>query len=87
MAFGYGAKFPAKYQRALYCMDWAYGKLYAVHVVPDGAGYRATFEPFVEGKAWDGTDVVVNRDGAMYVTIGGRGTQSGLYRVIYTGKE
>jgi glucose/arabinose dehydrogenase len=87
VAFGYGAKFPAKYQNALYCMDWAYGKLYAVHLTPVGAGYRSTFEPFVEGRGWDGTDVVIGQDGAMYVTIGGRGTQSGLYRITYAGSE
>jgi hypothetical protein len=26
VAFGYGAKFPAKYQDALYICDWSYGK-------------------------------------------------------------
>jgi putative heme-binding domain-containing protein len=87
VTFGYGAKFPAKYQRALYCMDWAYGKLYAVHLTPEGAGYKGTFEPFVSGQGWDGTDVIIGEDGAMYVTIGGRGTQSGLYRISYTGTE
>lgn len=33
------------------------------------------------------TDLVIGDDGAMYFTIGGRGTASGLYRVTYTGKE
>ena len=32
MTFGYGAKFPAKYQDALFMCDWSYGKLYAVHL-------------------------------------------------------
>ena len=32
------------------------------------------------------TDVVVNpHDGALYFTVGGRRTQSGLYRVTYVG--
>ena len=31
IAFGYGAKFPKKYQDALFICDWSYGKLYAVH--------------------------------------------------------
>ena len=31
-----GPKFPAKYQEALYLCDWSYGKLYAVHLKPDG---------------------------------------------------
>ena len=32
ITFGYGAKFPAKYQEALFICDWSYGKLYAVHL-------------------------------------------------------
>ena len=87
VTFGTGAKFPAKYQRALFANDWAYGKILAVHLKPSGAGYAAEFEPFVIGKPFDVTDVVINTDGAMYVTIGGRGTQSGLYRISYTGNE
>ena len=85
--FGTGAKFPAKYQAALYINDWTYGKMYAIHLEPAGAGYTATFETFVSGKPLPLTDVCINRDGAMYFTIGGRGTQSGLYRVTYTGSE
>lgn len=87
VTFGTGAKFPARYQRAFFAADWAYGKLYAVHLKPDGAGYKADYEPFLVGKPFDITDVVINTDGAMYVTIGGRGTQSGLYRITYTGEE
>ncbi|MCA9269466.1 MAG: c-type cytochrome, partial [Planctomycetales bacterium] len=86
--FGTGAKFPEKYQRALYINDWTYGKLYAVHLEPAGASYRATFETFVQGRPLPLTDVVISPvDGAMYFTVGGRGTQSGLYRVTYVGEE
>lgn len=87
VGFGTGAKFPAKYQRAIYLNDWAYGRMYAMHMTPVGAGYKATFEPFVFGKPFSVTDLVINKDGAMYVTIGGRGTQSGLYRITYVGNE
>lgn len=87
VTFGTGAKFPEKYQRAFFVSDWAYGKIFAVHLRPDGAGYAAEAEPFLVGKPFDVTDVVINRDGAMYVTIGGRGTQSGLYRITYVGEE
>ncbi|HTL31018.1 MAG TPA: c-type cytochrome [Tepidisphaeraceae bacterium] len=87
VTFGTGAKFPAKYQRAFFANDWAYGKIYAVYLKEDGAGYKADFEPFVIGKPFDVTDIVINTDGAMYVTIGGRGTQSGLYRITYVGNE
>jgi len=87
VTFGTGAKFPARYQRALYINDWTYGRIYALHLEPAGASYRSTFEQFVTGRPLPVTDVVVNVDGAMYFTIGGRGTQSGLYRVTYVGEE
>ena len=94
---GHGAKFPAKYQRCLYVLDWTYGRLMAVHLKPEGASYTATWENFVAplGLVKPGepkpplnlTDVIVGADGALYFTIGGRGTASGLYRVTYTGSE
>lgn len=88
VVFGYGAKFPAKYQEALYVADWSYGKLYAVHLKPEGAGYAATFEDFMSAAPLPLTDMEVSRkDGAMYVTVGGRKVQSGLYRVTYAGAE
>ncbi|NBQ43265.1 MAG: heme-binding protein, partial [Mycobacteriaceae bacterium] len=71
-----GAKFPAKYQRALYIMDWTYGRLIAVHLKPEGASYTATWENFVapaglmkpgEPKpALNLTDMTIGNDGAMY---------------------
>src|SRR6266851_5338010 len=88
VCFGYGAKFPAKYQEALFMCDWSYGKLYAVHLTPEGSAYKAEIEEFLNGSPLPLTDVVVNpKDGALYFTIGGRQTQSGLYRVTYTGPE
>ncbi len=86
-SFGYGAKFPAKYQDAFYALDWSWGKIYAVHLKPDGASYTATKEEFVTGGPLPVSDAIIGPDGAMYFTIGGRRVQSGLYRVTYTGKE
>jgi len=86
--FGTGAKFPHKYQRAFFIEDWTYGKIYAVHLQPRGASYTASFETFAEGRPFPVTDIAVNpQDGYMYVTIGGRRMQSGLYRIRYTGDE
>lgn len=88
VAFGYGAKFPMKYQEALYVADWSYGKLYAVHLRPNGAGYTGQLEEFIAGSPLPLTDLVVNpKDGALYFAIGGRRTQSALYRVTYAGNE
>ncbi len=88
VCFGYGAKFPAKYQDAFFICDWSYGKLYAVHLSPSGSTFKGTLEEFVTGTPLPLTDVIINpTDGAMYFAIGGRQTQSGLYRVTYTGSE
>ena len=85
--FGTGARFPAKYQRALFVMDWSYGRILAVHLSESGASYTGNFETFVQGKPFNLTDLEIGPDGAMYFTIGGRGTQAGLYRVSYVGTE
>ncbi|MHC4878107.1 MAG: c-type cytochrome [Planctomycetota bacterium] len=88
ITFGTGARFPAKYQNALFICDWSYSVLYAVHMEPDGATYTGTAERFASGVPLQLTDIVIRpQDGAMYLTIGGRRTQSGLYRVTYTGDE
>ncbi len=86
--FGTGAKFPAKYQRAFFAADWTYGTMYAIHLAPDGAGFKAVKEEFISGKPLPLTDMLIHpKDGAMYFMIGGRGTQSALYRTTYVGTE
>jgi len=86
--FGTGAKFPAKYQAAFYACDWTYGTMYAVHLAPGGGTHKAEVEEFVSGKPLPLTDMIIHpKDGSMYFAIGGRKTQSALYRVRYTGAE
>jgi len=96
VVFGTGAKFPAKYQKAFYILDWSYGRVIAAHLEPQGASYTGTWENLVapKGLTTNGprvplnlTDVVVGEDGALYFTTGGRNTTASLYRVVYTGKE
>ena len=88
VSFGYGAKFPAKYQNALFVADWSYGKLYAVHLDAKGSTYTGSFEEFAGAQPFPLTDLLVNPDdGAMYIAVGGRRVQSGLYRITYTGDE
>ena len=79
--FGYGAKFPAKYQNAFYILDWSWGKIYAVHLEQKGSSYTGTKETFITGAPLPVTDAIIHPDdGAMYFAIGGRRVQSGLYR-------
>ncbi|MBL8828647.1 MAG: c-type cytochrome [Planctomycetaceae bacterium] len=85
--FGYGTKFPAKYQKAFFICDWTFGTMYAIHIEPSGASYRAVKEEFVGRTPLPLTDCAVGPDGALYFSIGGRGTQSELFRVTYVGSE
>ncbi len=87
ITFGYGTKFPAKYQKALFILDWTYSTIYSIHLTPDGSSYSATKEDFATSSPLQVTDTTVGRDGAFYFTVGGRGTMSALYRVTYQGDE
>jgi putative heme-binding domain-containing protein len=97
MSNGIGARFPVKYQKAIYALDWTYGRIFAIHLKPSGSGYTAESELFVAPKGLvvkgapkknlNLTDIVIGDDGAMYFITGGRNTQGALYRVRYTGKE
>ena len=88
VTFGYGSKFPEQYQKALYLLDWSWGKIYSVNLQPDGSSYTGEKQEFVSGAPLPVTDAIINpNDGAMYFAIGGRRVQSGLYRVSYVGNE
>jgi putative heme-binding domain-containing protein len=85
--FGTKSKFPENYRKALFMFDWSYGRIFAVHLKPDGSSYSGDFEVFLKGKPLNLTDLDFGKDGAMYFITGGRGTQSGLYRVSYVGPK
>ena len=84
---GGGLKFPPRYQEAIFALDWTFGTIYALHLEPDGASYRASKEDFAWAKPLGVTDAIAGVDGALYFTVGGRGIQSALYRIRYTGPE
>ncbi len=87
ICFGYGTNYPQKYQDALFVCDWSYGNIHAVHLNADGSSYRGDYETFATAAPLPVTDIVVHPDGMLYFTIGGRGTQSGLYRIRYVGAK
>jgi len=88
VVFGHGAKFPARYQEALFIADWTYGRMFAVHLRSKGATYEGTAELFVQGRGMPVSDVVIRpQDGAMYYVTGGRRQRTRLFRVTYVGEE
>ncbi|MFM7862576.1 MAG: hypothetical protein ACKPHU_00045, partial [Planctomycetaceae bacterium] len=78
--FGKHLKFAPDYQNCLYVLDWAYGRVLAVHMAPRGSMYRMAGELFLQGVPLNVTDIAAGPDGAMYLITGGRRTQSALYR-------
>jgi len=54
---------------------------------PKDAEASKDVEVFLSGKGMPITDVEFGKDGAMFLTVGGRGTAAGLYRVSWAGKQ
>jgi putative heme-binding domain-containing protein len=82
--FGTKSRFPEPWRSALFILDWAYGKIHAVHLSPAGATYKGRAELFLKGRPLNVTGLDFGPDGAMYFVTGGRRTQSGLYRVTWS---
>ncbi len=56
-----------------------------MHLTPSGGSYAGSAETFVSGKPMNVADLEFGPDGALWFVTGGRGTQSGLYRVRWVG--
>jgi len=83
--FGTRSNWPEPWRNALFIQDWAYGRILAVHLEKRGASYVGRSEVFLKGRPLNVTGLEFGPDGAMYFITGGRRTQSGLYRVSWTG--
>src|SRR5262249_8456041 len=58
------------------------------HLERAGATYKAnSVERFATGNPMNVTDLAVGPDGAIYFTMGGRGSQGGVYRIVYGNGE
>ncbi|HET6883288.1 MAG TPA: HEAT repeat domain-containing protein [Pirellulales bacterium] len=79
-------QFPARYRNAMFACDWSQGRILAIHLTPDNGSYTAKSEVFLEGHPLNATDVAVGPDGWLYFCTGGRGTEGGVYRIVWTGK-
>jgi len=85
ISFATASNFPAPWKERLFLGDWAYGRIRAVALHPDGAGMRGKIFDFLAGKPLNVTDLEFGPDGDLWFVTGGRGTQSGLYRVRWVG--
>lgn len=79
-------QFPEKYRESLFVLDWTFGRVLALPLVRNGSTWKADPEPFLSSAGDHGfapTDVEVGPDGSLFVSVGGRGTRGGVWRVSY----
>jgi len=86
MTFYNHVMFPVRYQNALFACDWALGRIQVVKMKREGGALSAEASTFLEGRPMNVTDIEVGPDGWLYFCTGGRGTEGGIYRVVWTGK-
>lgn len=87
MIFGTTSNFPFRFKEAMYIADWQNGRILLVDLIPVGASYTCQYEVFLEGGPLNVCDMQFGPDGALYFITGGRGSQSGLYRVTPLAKQ
>lgn len=77
--------FPERFRGGFFIADWTFGKVYFVPLKPKGASYTGKPEVFLEPTGTSGfapTAVEVHpKTGELFVSIGGRGTRGGVYRI------
>lgn len=74
-------QFPKRYQGGFFLADWTFGKVW---VVPPGGKPEVFLEPRGDSGFAPTALTVHPRTGELYVSIGGRGTRGGVYRVRAT---
>jgi putative heme-binding domain-containing protein len=74
--------FPDRYRGAVFLADWSAGCIYAL-LSTRGAVSGANVEKFCTGTPFNVTDLATGPDGALYFCTGGRGTEGGVYRIVY----
>lgn len=79
--WGGGGNFPESWRDSILVGDWSYGRILAVDLTPDGAGYSGNWRVFAQGRPMPVTDMAWGTGGNLFVLTGGRGLQSGFYRI------
>jgi putative heme-binding domain-containing protein len=78
--------FPRRYHDALFVGDWSRGRILCIYTKSKDGTYQTETETFAAGKPLNVTGLDVGPDGALYFCTGGRGTEGGIYRIVWRGK-
>ncbi|MDA7915782.1 c-type cytochrome [Verrucomicrobia bacterium] len=82
--------FPERYQDGVFSVCWTFGKVYFYPLKRSGSSYTSEREVFMETTGEAGfapVDMAVHPYGDVFVAIGGRGTEGGVFRVSYKGDD
>jgi putative membrane-bound dehydrogenase-like protein len=78
-------QFPEVYQDAIFIADWSYGRIIALPLERGDGGFQCEkpidFLTATGDFGFAPTDLCVAPDGSLFVSVGGRGTKGGVYRV------
>ena len=77
-------QFPSQYHGALFVLDWSYGRVHALPLQAQNETWKTEPEVFMTAVGQHGfapTDAEVGPDGSLYISVGGRGTRGGVYRI------
>ena len=85
ISFGHHSNFPDQFQDKLFICDWTFGSIYMVDMDEDGSSYVGTKTEFLNGQPLNISAMRFGPDGHMYFLVGGRNTDSKLYRIRYVG--
>ncbi len=80
--------FPESRHDAVFSLDWTFGRIMAVGLQAQGAVLTGAAEDFLTARGQFGfaaTDVDVTPAGDLVVSVGGRGTRGGVYRITWRG--
>lgn len=83
-------QFPSQFHGALFALDWTYGRIWALPMLPDGSTWTTKPIEFMTAVGEHGfapTDAEVGPDGSLFVCVGGRGTRGAVYRVRKATRE
>lgn len=78
-------QFPEPWRDAVFVLDWTMGRVLALPLDRDGASWSSEPVEFATGAGQFGfapTDMAVGPDGSLLISVGGRGSRGGVFRVV-----
>ena len=84
---GQSAIFPVEFQDAIFVADWTFGRIVVFKRNGNGEYDRGSDFAVADGQfGFAVTDLDFDFDGSLLVSVGGRGTQGGVYRISFDGQ-